>query len=272
MHAAPRHTHHRCGRDGDHDRCQPLPGSRHDRFGATQPPAHCTGVLRIVHVAQGVASQVHTGDCRYQSDMQQNAHLQRVRGACDLVLDTTYCNPQYTFPPQVCAFLRDSIHHIHPQAEVLEYCLHAVRAELFNGPRTLLVFGTYTIGKERLFLHVAHALQKQVYVNKAKMDILRCCQLDDAVSGLLTTDPAATNLHALPLFMVNFGKLAAMARQMPQYEVIVGFAPTGWSFAPRRGGQSSEGESRPAMRSQRGKIILYQVGTRVETHVPVVDK
>lgn len=147
------------------------------------------------------------------------------------------------------------------QEEVLEYCLHAVRAELFNGPRTLLVFGTYTIGKERLFLHVAQALQKQVYVNKAKMDILRCCQLDDALTALLTTDPAATNLHALPLFMVNFSKLAAMARQLPQYDVIVGFQPTGWSFAPKpgRGGGDEGQRARPATRSQRGKIILYQV-------------
>lgn len=155
-------------------------------------------------------------------------------------------------------------HNILPQEQVLEYCLHAVRAELFNGPRTLLVFGTYTIGKERLFLHVARALQKQIYVNKAKMDILRCCQLDHDLAALLTTDPDATNLHALPLFMVNFGKLAAMARQMPQYEVVVGFAPTGWSYGARPGrGQGAAGQEqpqqRPATRSQRGKIILYQV-------------
>jgi hypothetical protein len=36
-----------------------------------------------------------------------------------------------------------------------------LQAELFN-PRCLFLFGTYTIGKERLFLHVAAALQRKV--------------------------------------------------------------------------------------------------------------
>lgn len=45
-----------------------------------------------------------------------------------------YCSPQYDFPPQ---------------EEVVRFVVDAVRAEAFN-PRTLFVFGTYTIGKVRL--------------------------------------------------------------------------------------------------------------------------
>ena len=54
------------------------------------------------------------------------------------MLDTTYADPQYAFPSQAAA---------------LDAALRAVRSESFN-PRTLFLFGTYTIGKERLFLQV----------------------------------------------------------------------------------------------------------------------
>jgi len=39
--------------------------------------------------------------------------------------------------------------------------LDAVRAETFNDARTLFLFGSYTIGKERLFLEVARQLGKK---------------------------------------------------------------------------------------------------------------
>lgn len=72
--------------------------------------------------------------------------LQRLRGTGPaLVLDTTYCDPQYTFPSQ---------------AEIIKHTLNALKTELFN-PRMLIVFGTYTIGKERIFLEVRRARAHQ---------------------------------------------------------------------------------------------------------------
>lgn len=71
-----------------------------------------------------------------------------------------------------------------------------LQAELFN-PRCLFLFGTYTIGKERLFLHVASALQRKVYVAAAKRSIMGCLDLPPHLSALLTTNHLDANIHAV---------------------------------------------------------------------------
>ena len=44
---------------------------------------------------------------------------------------------------------------------MIRFAVDAVRAEAFN-PKTLFLFGSYTIGKERLFLEVARQLRMKV--------------------------------------------------------------------------------------------------------------
>ncbi len=45
--------------------------------------------------------------------------------------------------------------------QVVQFLLEAVRTEAFN-PATLFLCGSYTIGKERLFLEVARILKRKV--------------------------------------------------------------------------------------------------------------
>ena len=72
---------------------------------------------------------------RYHPKMRSSPTLRRAANGCRLVLDTTYCSPEHSFPPQ---------------DEVLRSVRESVAAAAFN-PRTLFLFGTYTIGKERVF-------------------------------------------------------------------------------------------------------------------------
>jgi DNA cross-link repair 1A protein len=48
-----------------------------------------------------------------------------------LILDTTYCDPQYDFPKQ---------------DTVVQFVIDAIQAETFN-PKTLFLIGSYTIGE-----------------------------------------------------------------------------------------------------------------------------
>ena len=46
--------------------------------------------------------------------------------------------------------------------QVLRFVVDAFKAEKYNQNKTLFLFGSYTIGKERLFLEAARILQQKV--------------------------------------------------------------------------------------------------------------
>ncbi|KAK9843634.1 hypothetical protein WJX81_000325 [Elliptochloris bilobata] len=199
---------------------------------------HCPGAAMALLEPPGRPPVLHTGDCRWHSGMAAEAALVAVRGRCNLVLDTTYCAPHYTFPPQ-------------PQ--VVQFVLEAVRAEAFN-PGTLFLFGCYTIGKERLFLEVARALQRKVYVSASKLRVLQALGLPPEYSCLLTTNDKAAHLQAVPLWRVRLKHMARILRHYRgRYNTIVAFRPCGWAHNTGRG-RTGRGRRR-----QEGTLIIYQV-------------
>ena len=74
---------------------------------------------------------------------------------------------------------------------MLRFVVDAVRAEEFNSS-TLFLFGSYTIGKERLFLEAARILQQKVLV----FLVLHACSLPEIADDIeyqgITHDSFAT--------------------------------------------------------------------------------
>lgn len=207
---------------------------------------HCPGAVMVLFKAPGHPPVLHTGDCRWQPgpDPQRDEFLGPVRGRLQLILDTTYCQPLYDFPPQ---------------AEVIRFAVDAVRAEAFNA-KTLFLFGSYTIGKERLFLEVARQLSMKVYVSVAKRKALSALDLRPQYAKWLTVNEGEARIQAVTLGMTSFKAMASVAKHYRgRFTTIVGFRPTGWSMPGKTPVGGSQKKAARGSRSQKGNLVSYQV-------------
>ncbi|PIN12524.1 putative hydrolase involved in interstrand cross-link repair [Handroanthus impetiginosus] len=197
---------------------------------------HCPGAIIILFEPPNGEPVLHTGDFRFCEEMTELSILRACR-IHTLILDTTYCNPQYDFPKQ------DTI---------IQFVIDAIQAEAFN-PKTLFLIGSYTIGKERLFIEVARALRKKVYVTAAKLRLLECLGLQEEDMQWFTLNEQESHIHVVPMWTVaSFKRLKQMSNQyMGRFSLIVAFSPTGWSFG--------KGKKSTGRRWQQGTIIRYEV-------------
>lgn len=215
---------------------------------------HCPGAVMLLFEPRDRQPVLHTGDFRFTRAMMIDprwARLQSMVGRCRLILDTTYCSPEYTFPLQ---------------QDLLGRVVEAVRAEAFNvdgswNHGTLFLFGTYTLGKEAVFLEVARALRKPVYVGLAKKEVLDCLELPEQDRRLLTTDDQATNLHVVPLMSINRQRIAALLQHYKgRFNCAIGFKLTGWSQAGmQRAGPATVLKRTQCRDKTSGTIVLYEV-------------
>ncbi|KAK4148532.1 DNA repair metallo-beta-lactamase-domain-containing protein, partial [Chaetomidium leptoderma] len=100
--------------------------------------------------------------------------------------------------------------------------------------RLLVVCGTYSIGKERICVAIAKALQTKIYASPAKLRM--CNQLDDPdLAALLTPDPTEAQVHMQMLMELRAETLADYLegyRARRAFGRVVGFRPSGWNYRP----------------------------------------
>lgn len=110
----------------------PIPLIRSPALPSHPIPSHLIPAHPYAQQQQPAHNVLHTGDCRLAASVLQDPTLKKLAGRdralehLTLVLDTTYCDPAYDFPPQ---------------EEVLRFAATAARAEAHN-PKTLFLFGT----------------------------------------------------------------------------------------------------------------------------------
>ncbi|KAG8286910.1 DNA cross-link repair 1A protein [Homalodisca vitripennis] len=126
-----------------------------------------------------------------------------------------YCNPQYCFPTQ---------------EEVIGRIIDIVKAHVQEHPRTLVVCGSYTIGKEKVFLGIAEAMNWRVWARPEKQRIFTC--LDDSrINSRLVKDFRLANVHVLPMGSIQIKPLQQHLQTCQGvFSHVIGVKPTGWEL------------------------------------------
>jgi DNA cross-link repair 1A protein len=176
-------------------------------------------------------------------------------------LDTTYLNPRYAFPSQenvitacadMCVSLRkeraeesdawEVVKKERAGAGMQKFVNAAIKAEddsiaMSLGStkprgRLLVVCGTYSIGKERICMGIARALDCKIWAPTRKLRI--CAALEDPeLMSRMTDDPNEAQIHMQMLMEIRPETLQEYLNSYkPHFSRVVGFRPSGWNYRP----------------------------------------
>ncbi|XP_059669905.1 DNA cross-link repair protein SNM1 [Cornus florida] len=176
---------------------------------------HCPGAALIHFRLPNGQCYLHTGDFRASKLMHIYPLLvnQRVNV---LYLDTTYCNPKYRFPSK---------------EDVLSFVVGVTKNCLMKQPKTLVIVGAYSLGKECVYLAISKALGVKIYANALRRRVLQSLGWTE-LSGNLCSNGKDTPLHVLPISSLKFQILENYLKTyMNQYTAVLAFRPTGWTYS-----------------------------------------
>lgn len=144
------------------------------------PANHCPGAIMFLFEV-GNRRILHVGDFRWSRKMLEAQQLRAFYNGSprldELYLDTTYCNPKYTLPTQEEA--------INAAIEVAEREMTVSKKD--KKSKTLFLFGSYTIGKEKIYLSVAEHLKCKVWVDTRRYRILSSLEWSKERMQIFTT-------------------------------------------------------------------------------------
>ncbi|KAJ1927912.1 repair protein PSO2 SNM1 [Tieghemiomyces parasiticus] len=236
---------------------------------------------------------LHTGD--FRACPAQCRHACVAAAPLDAVyLDTTYLDPTYSFPPQQEVINAATTFCRRLQAETdffdtffptktatapasgmmsrldswfakdnstdtslnVKSETTAVLKSERPAARILYVVGTYSIGKERIFVSIAQALRTKVFVTYQKNSILSCLE-DPELAALVTYRAAEAQVHVISMHKINKAAMSAYLDEHPSFTHLVAIKPTGWTFAgpgpPRRGAKPAAGTTPERLAAQTSK-------------------
>lgn len=217
---------------------------------------------RILHCGDFRACPAHISHPLLRPDVIDSITGQTKQQVIDTCyLDTTYLTPKYSFPSQhdvidacaqMCVSLSkeivdtgDSWERVKAEraGSTMKKFLEQGESNMVKDEdqvdakpkmrgRLLVVIGTYSIGKERICLGIAKALDSKIYAPPSKMRICLCLE-DPELNARLTKNPLEAQVHMQTLMEIRAETLHDyMMTYKGHFARVVGFRPTGWNYRP----------------------------------------
>ena len=184
-------------------------------FSVTLLPAnYCPGSAIFCFKLANNEHVLHTGNFRIDSNLLDK--IQELGCTFSTIyLDSTYLDPQYNFPTQ---------------DEVINFITCKVEDCLKREPKTLILYGAITIGKEDVFLDLAKKLNKKVYVYEEKLEVMKCFE-DKEMEKYLTSDQNETNIHVVPVQHLGSNVFYhALQKYSKSYTKVLAVRPTEYEY------------------------------------------
>ncbi len=148
---------------------------------------HCPGAALFLFNFMALNRRIlHTGDFRANRVIREDPRL--VTGSIySLYLDTTFCQKAFKFPPQ---------------QECIDFIVARTKEFLAARRKTIILVGSYSIGKERIVVAISKKCNVPICVSKSKLATLK---LTDLPIECFTSDAGRRYVHDIPILcLVSF--------------------------------------------------------------------
>lgn len=221
---------------------------------------HCPGAgIFIIKCKEDI--YLHCGDFRVCASM-----IDRLKGyqfkKC--YLDTTYLDPMYSFPKQNDVVMNTSQWI---KEKVMNYKSNQLRIFDYIKPNGssnefLIVVGSYSIGKERLALSIAKALDSKIFCTKDRFKTMSTYDWPELTTRLDTESPLECNVHLVSMGKTNKDLMKEyLGLHSSKFKSVLVVYPTGWSFNWRKKDDTNEGDD---AKTELGKFIETDSGKEIE--------
>ncbi|XP_059620604.1 DNA cross-link repair 1A protein-like isoform X2 [Phlebotomus argentipes] len=188
---------------------------------------HCPGAAMFFFKLPSGETVLHTGDFRASYAMEMHPIFWN-NDVDTIYLDTTYLSSRTVLPSQ---------------EESIQSAVEATQTFLTRniGEKTLVIVGTYVVGKENVWRTLATHFRLRVWLEAQRRRAVEA--LGDAdLLRLLCEDPRDAQLHVLPLAQLNYDYVVKYVSQFEhEFTHALALRPSGWEVnsRPRHQGRVS---------------------------------